>query len=62
MDLNDILRTIESILDDAQTAIPAMHQALAGAGITVALLERIQPSIEDVFVALAQEKRNGSPD
>ena len=61
-DVNFYGDELHIVVDDALTAIPAMQQALSGAGITVLLLEQIQPSIEDVFVALAQEKNNGSQD
>jgi len=44
---------------DAAAAIPSIRSALASAGIAVSQLERIQPSMEDVFVATIEsaEKR-----
>ncbi|MCX8043826.1 MAG: ABC transporter ATP-binding protein [Desulfobacterota bacterium] len=60
-DVNFYGDELHIVVDDAQTALPAIHRVLADAGIAVTLLEQIQPSIEDVFVALAQEKKNGSP-
>ncbi len=46
-------------VDDAAATGARMRQALAAKGIEVARLERIQPSMEDVFVALieAEEKK-----
>lgn len=61
-DVNFYGDELHIVVDDAQFAMPALQQALADAGIKIILLEQIQPSIEDVFVALAQEKRDGSPD
>jgi hypothetical protein len=39
--------------------MPALARILAQENIQVSLLEEIQPSIEDVFVSLAQENKNG---
>ncbi len=47
-------------VNDAEQAMPELARILAQEGIHVALLEEIQPSIEDVFVSLAQEKNNDS--
>jgi ABC-2 type transport system ATP-binding protein len=47
-------------VNNAEQAMPALARILAQEGIHVALLEQIEPSIEDVFVSLAQEKNNGS--
>jgi ABC-2 type transport system ATP-binding protein len=47
-------------VDDAAQAMPVLARILAQEGVHVALLEQIEPSIEDVFVSLAQEKNNGS--
>ena len=41
---------------DAQTAIPAIRGALESSGIRVEMLQQIQPSLEDVFVALIEEE------
>jgi len=61
-DVNFYGDELHIVVDDAQTAISGLRQALGGAGITVHLLEQIAPSIEDVFVALAQESKDGTPD
>jgi ABC-2 type transport system ATP-binding protein len=60
-DVNFYGDELHIVVDDAAAAIPAMQQALADARIKVTLLKRIQPSIEDVFVSLAQENKNGAP-
>jgi ABC-2 type transport system ATP-binding protein len=41
---------------DADRMIPVVRQALEGGGIAVAVLERIEPSMEDVFVSLIEEE------
>jgi ABC-2 type transport system ATP-binding protein len=41
-------------VEDADRSIPAIRAALEKAGITISALERIQPSMEDVFVALIE--------
>jgi ABC-2 type transport system ATP-binding protein len=41
---------------DADRTIPVVRQALESAGIAVAVLERIEPSMEDVFVSLIEEE------
>ena len=41
---------------DAEHAGPVMRSALEGAGISVPILEPIQPSMEDVFVAMIEEE------
>jgi ABC-2 type transport system ATP-binding protein len=40
-------------VDDADRRAPELQARLAGEGVTVANLERVEPGIEDVFVALA---------
>jgi len=47
------------MVDDVDTTGARMRQALAAKGIAVQGLERIMPSMEDVFVALieAEEKK-----
>ena len=46
---------------DGANAIPKIREALEQAGITVGVLEPIQPSMEDVFVAMIeQEERNAA--
>lgn len=47
-------------VENAQQVMPVLERLLAQEGIHVNLLEEIQPSIEDVFVSLAQEKNNDS--
>jgi ABC-2 type transport system ATP-binding protein len=42
--------------DDAARAVPDIEAALHQAGIAVPLLEAIEPSMEDVFVAMIQEE------
>jgi hypothetical protein len=46
-------------VDDAEATGARIRQALAAKGIEVTRLERIQPSMEDVFVALieAEERK-----
>ena len=39
---------------DAEAAIPALRGALAAKGLALSRLERIQPSLEDVFVSLIE--------
>jgi ABC-2 type transport system ATP-binding protein len=41
---------------DADASMPAIRATLESLGITVTTLERIQPSMEDVFVALIEEE------
>src|ERR1700733_516786 len=41
---------------DATRAVPEMRSALERAGISVPVLEPIQPSMEDVFVAMIEEE------
>jgi len=41
---------------DAEHEIPIVRQALESAGIAVNVLERIEPSMEDVFVSLIEEE------
>lgn len=41
---------------DAHKAIPAIRQALEAAGFQISELERITPSMEDVFVAMIEEE------
>jgi len=45
---------------NAEQAMPVLARLLAQEDIQVTLLEEIQPSIEDVFVSLAEEKNNAS--
>ena len=41
---------------DPQKSIPEIWSALGQAGITVSALEQIQPSMEDVFVAMIEQE------
>jgi ABC-2 type transport system ATP-binding protein len=45
--------------EDAGAAIPRIRECLGAAGIGIERLERIEPSMEDVFVAMieAEERR-----
>ena len=47
------------VVRQAEAAIPEVKQYLAGKGVTVRHLEKIPPSLEDVFVSLTTEPRNG---
>jgi ABC-2 type transport system ATP-binding protein len=48
-------------VDDPLAAAPRIHQALSSRGIAVRRLEPIQPSMEDVFVAvIEQEERRAA--
>ena len=48
-------------VDHAETASPAIRRALEDAHISTMQIERIQPSMEDVFVAkIEQEERNAA--
>ena len=46
-------------VEDADAAMALIREALAARGIAIRRLERIQPSMEDVFVALieAEERK-----
>jgi ABC-2 type transport system ATP-binding protein len=43
-------------VSDTSTAIPKIREALERAGITVTVLEPIDPSMEDVFVAMIEQE------
>lgn len=43
-------------VENDQTAIPQIRQVLEGAGIQVPILEPIEPSLEDVFVAMIERE------
>jgi ABC-2 type transport system ATP-binding protein len=48
-------------VDNAETASPAIRRVLDDARISTMQIERIQPSMEDVFVAkIEQEERNAA--
>jgi ABC-2 type transport system ATP-binding protein len=40
------------VVKDAEATIPQLQRSLAGRGITVTRMEKIRPSLEDVFVSL----------
>jgi ABC-2 type transport system ATP-binding protein len=41
---------------DAERAVPEIRSALEAAGISAPLIEPIQPSMEDVFVAMIEQE------
>ncbi|HLG98972.1 MAG TPA: ABC transporter ATP-binding protein [Bryobacteraceae bacterium] len=43
-------------VENDQSAIPKIREALEGAGIQVPILEPIEPSLEDVFVAMIEQE------
>ena len=45
---------LHAIVDDARLRGPQIVAALAAAGVTEARAERIDPSLEDVFVSLVE--------
>ena len=47
------------VVERADTATPEVKKYLADHGVTVRSLEKIRPSLEDVFVSLTTEPRNG---
>ncbi len=47
------------VVPQAEQAIPEVKNSLAGSGIAVHRVEKIRPSLEDVFVSLTTEPRNG---
>jgi len=61
-DVNFYGDELHIVVDNAGKAVPALRCILEDAAIEIILLEQIQASIEDVFVSLAQEKKNGAPD
>jgi ABC-2 type transport system ATP-binding protein len=50
--------SLHAVVADAQAAIPGIRQALEARQIHVGRLERIQPSLEDVFVALTTTRES----
>ena len=46
---------LHTTVKDAEGSIPVIRRALEGAGITVPRIDRIVPSLEDVFVTLIEE-------
>ena len=47
------------VVPQAEEAIPEVHNHLAKNGVTVHRVEKIRPSLEDVFVSLTTAPRNG---
>jgi ABC-2 type transport system ATP-binding protein len=47
--------TVHAVVDDAASAGPRAQQALAAAGIAVQGVERIEASLEDVFIHLVEQ-------
>jgi len=47
------------LVQDAAAAVPQLRKYLAEHGITVRHVERIRPSLEDVFVSLTTERKAG---
>ena len=47
------------VVESADASIPDVRKFLADRGVTVRRIERIRPSLEDVFVSLTTEPRNG---
>jgi ABC-2 type transport system ATP-binding protein len=47
--------TLHAIVDNAETATAGIREMLSSAGLQVRRIERIVPSLEDVFVALIEE-------
>ncbi|HTR62636.1 MAG TPA: ABC transporter ATP-binding protein [Candidatus Binataceae bacterium] len=49
------------VVGDAEEAMPTMRTAMEAGGIQVRRIARIRPSLEDAFVALTGNERNGAP-
>jgi len=47
------------VVEQAEAATPEVKKYLAEQGVTVRRIEKIRPSLEDVFVSLTAEPRNG---
>ncbi len=48
--------TVHVVAENAQEAIPRLEKALAGHGTPADRIERIPPSLEDVFVSLVEDR------
>ncbi len=48
--------SVHAVVEDAVEAIPRVRAALEGAGLASDRVERIPPSLEDVFVSLVEER------
>jgi ABC-2 type transport system ATP-binding protein len=55
-------RDIHLMTEDAEALAPRLREALSGAGFQVGTVERITPSLEDVFVSLieARDRADGA--
>jgi ABC-2 type transport system ATP-binding protein len=49
-------RAIHLMTDDAEALAPGLRRVLEGAGFQVGALERVEPSLEDVFVSLIEAR------
>ncbi len=47
------------VVEQAEEATPEVQKYLSERGVTVRRIEKIRPSLEDVFVSLTTEPRNG---
>src|SRR5258708_6895552 len=52
---------LHATASDAGAAIPRIREALDAHGIAVSELQRIKPSMEDVFVAMVEQEDQGRP-
>ncbi len=52
---------IHATVARAEEAIPAVREALASGGFTPARVERVAPTLEDVFVSLVEERDRREP-
>jgi drug efflux transport system ATP-binding protein len=57
LDVNIYGEDLHVAVPNAEEAVPRLRAALSTAGLEASRLERIPPSIEDVFVALSKEER-----
>ena len=53
---------IHITVDNSQRMIPVLKETLLNSKINITELRQIQPSIEDVFVTLSNEEKDGSKD
>jgi ABC-2 type transport system ATP-binding protein len=47
------------VVQNAESAIPQLRNHLAGHRVTVSRVEKIRPSLEDVFVSLTTQRDSG---
>jgi ABC-2 type transport system ATP-binding protein len=47
------------VVEQAEAATPEVKKYLAECGVAVRSIEKIRPSLEDVFVSLTAQPRNG---